>query len=275
MSDEITAREKLKRRMLELNHEAKKSMGQNFLIADHVIEKILSQAQIVAKGGLVEIGPGLGAITDGLRKIDPQLLAIEFDSGLAEYWRRQKLNVIEADALKVDWQQISKQALISNLPYQIAASLVVELSVSPSKINSMVLMFQKEVALRIKADCTSDDYGFLSVISQLFWDVKKVCEAGPGDFLPAPKIASRVLLFERKENLNIKDRIDFLRFVKSIFQNRRRQIKSILKGFMTETHVELSMNYFASQEKVPTLRTEELSPSEIQNFYLFYKGLPK
>ena len=275
MSEVITAREKLKRRMEELNHEAKKSMGQNFLIADHVIEKILTQAKVFADGGLVEIGPGLGAITDGLRLIDPQLLAIEFDRGLAEYWRTKELNVIEADALRVDWSQIPKHTLISNLPYQIAASLVVELSISPSKINSMVLMFQKEVAQRIAADCTSDHYGFLSVIAQMFWDVKKVCEAGPGDFLPAPKIASRVLSFQRKENLAITDRLDFLKFVKGIFQSRRRQIKSILKSFMLEAHVEQSMNYFESKKKVPTVRTEELSPTEIQDFYLFYKGLLK
>ena len=275
MSEIVTAREKLKRRMEELNHEAKKSMGQNFLIADHVIEKILNQAQIFSDGGLVEIGPGLGAITDGLRLIDPQLLAIEFDRDLAAFWRAKELNVIEADALRIDWQEIPKHTLISNLPYQIAASLVVELSISPSKIKSMVLMFQKEVAQRISADCTSDHYGFLSVIAQMFWTVKKVCEAGPGDFLPAPKIASRVLSFQRKENLQITDNKDFLRFVKSLFQNRRRQIRSILKSFMIEGHVEQSMSYFESIKKIPTLRTEELSPTEIQDFYLFYKGLLK
>lgn len=269
----MTAREKLKLRLEELNHTAKKSLGQNFLVADHVIDKIISQAARVANGGLVEIGPGLGALTDALKKIDPELHVIEFDHGLAEYWRGQNLNVIEQDALKYDWTQISKKSLISNLPYQIAASLVVELSITETCIENMVLMFQKEVAQRIKSVGDDDHYGFLSVIAQLFWDVEKLCDAGPGDFSPPPKIASRVLTFKKKLNPAITDRHDLLKFVKNIFQNRRRQIKSILKSFMTDEETNQSMAYFEKLEKPMTLRTEELNPQEIQEFYLFYKSI--
>lgn len=269
----MTAREKLKLRLEELNHTAKKALGQNFLVADHVIEKILNQAQKVSSGGLVEIGPGLGALTDSLRKIDKELQVIEFDHGLADYWRSQNLNVIEDDALKIDWTKIEKKSLISNLPYQIAASLVVELSITPSKIDDMVLMFQKEVAQRIKSVGTDDHYGFLSVIAQLFWDVEKLCDAGPGDFSPPPKIASRVLTFKRKANPVITDRMDLLKFVKNLFQSRRRQIKSILKNFMTEDQVHQSMAYFEKLKKPVTLSTEELNPKEIQEFYLFFKTL--
>lgn len=269
----MTAREKLKLRLEELNHTAKKALGQNFLVADHVIEKIINQAARVSAGGLVEIGPGLGALTDSLKKIDPQMMAIEFDHGLAEYWRSQKLDVVEQDALKYDWMKVPKKSLISNLPYQISASLVVELSIIDTPIENMVLMFQKEVAQRIKSVGTDDHYGFLSVIAQLFWDVEKLCDAGPGDFSPPPKIASRVLTFKRKKNVDIIDRGDFLKFVKNIFQNRRRQIKSILKTFMTEDQIVKSMCYFEKLKKPTTLRTEELSPREIQDFYLFFKTI--
>lgn len=268
----MTAREKLKLRLHELNHTVKKSLGQNFLVADHVIEKIINQAQLVSSGGIVEVGPGLGALTDTLKKIDPTLQVIEFDRGLAEFWRGQKLDVIEEDALRTDWTKITKKSLISNLPYQIAASLVVELSIADSKIENMVLMFQKEVAQRIKS-VGDDHYGFLSVIAQQFWDVQKLCDAGPQDFSPAPKIASRVLTFKRKSNPAITDRMEFLKFVKNMFQNRRRQIKSILKTFMTEDQVLASMSYFEKNKKPATLRTEELAPQEIQDFYLFFKSL--
>ncbi len=269
----MTAREKLKLRLNELNHTVKKSLGQNFLVADHVIEKIITQAQLVSSGGLVEVGPGLGALTDTLKKIDPQLQVIEFDHGLADYWRGQNLEVIEDDALRIDWTKITKKSLISNLPYQIAASLVVELSVTETQLENMVLMFQKEVAQRIKSEGDDDHYGFLSVMAQQFWDVQKLCDAGPQDFSPPPKIASRVLTFKRKSNPAIVDRMDFLKFVKNMFQNRRRQIRSILKTFMTEEQVSASMNYFEQNKKLPTLRTEELKPKEIQEFYLFFKSL--
>ena len=186
----MTAREKLDQRMQEISHVAKKSLGQNFLVSDSVIDRILKQSEKFCSKGLIEIGPGLGALTDDLLKITKNYVAIEFDRGLSDYWSQKGLTVENVDALKYDWSKAPYPLLVSNLPYQISSTLVVELSTIESPITHMVLMFQKEVAERIRANETSDHYGFLSVLAQMFWTIDKVCDASPRDFLPSPKIAS-------------------------------------------------------------------------------------
>lgn len=270
----MTARQKLDARMNELSHVAKKSLGQNFLISDAVIEKILNQSKkflSVGPKGIIEIGPGLGALTDSLAEMSKNYLAIEFDRGLAEYWKNKDLKVEHIDAMKYQWETAPFSLLVSNLPYQISATLVVELSTTENPITHMVLMFQKEVAERIRADEKSDHYGFLSVLAQMFWTVEKVCDASPRDFLPSPKIASRVLSFVRKTDSGIENPMDFLRFLKSLFQQRRRQLQSVLRADFSVSDRQLLLDFIKENGYSETVRTEELSPKMIQKMYLAYK----
>ena len=105
------------------------------------------------------------------------------------------------DALKFSWSDLESvpTCLVSNLPYQISSSLVIEVSTVADSVEEMILMFQKEVAQKIKSQPGDKDYGILSVIAQSFWDVEKICDAAPACFYPAPKVASRVLDFRRKK----------------------------------------------------------------------------
>jgi 16S rRNA (adenine1518-N6/adenine1519-N6)-dimethyltransferase len=129
-------------------------------------------------------------------------------------------------------------------------------------------MFQKEVAQRIRAKEQTEHYGMLSVIAQEFWNIETVCDAGPKDFDPPPKIASRVLKFQKRVSdlgHEIENRNKYLQFVKMCFQQRRRILKSNLPNAMTEK----LMKWLASGGLSDKVRVEELSPNQIKDLYLF------
>ena len=259
-----SARERLADRVNVLSHKAKKSLGQNFLVSDHVIQKIIEAAKLTKENNIIEIGPGLGALTDYLLVNHTNYTAIEMDHGLSSYWQDQGLSVIEGDALQIDWSNLTAKLLVSNLPYQISSSIVIDRCLAPYQIETMILMFQKEVAQRIRAKEQTPQYGMLSVIAQEFWQIETICDAGPKDFDPPPKIASRVLKFKAKVS-NILDRTDYLKFVKLCFHQRRRILKSNLPSTMTEKLMKLiEINKLSDK-----VRVEELSPVQIRDLYFF------
>ncbi len=262
--DLMPARIRFKERAQQLSHTAKKSLGQNFLISDHVIQKIIESANETGEKNLIEIGPGLGALTDFLVLNHENYTAIEMDHSLSEYWKDQGLSVVEGDALRIDWSNLTGNLLVSNLPYQISSSIVIDRCINPFKIQTMILMFQKEVAQRIRAKEKTDAYGMLSVIAQEFWDIETVCDAGPKDFDPPPKIASRVLKFKQRTS-EITNRSHYLQFVKSCFQQRRRILKSNLPSSMTEN----LMKWIENKKLSDKVRVEELSPVQIRELYFF------
>lgn len=227
------ARERLRVRKEFLGVEAKKSLGQNFLVSDHVIQKILQSVAAFGAASLVEVGPGLGALTDGLRAMPGNLTLIELDSVLARYWREQGAHVIEADALRWDWDLSALPrpcVFVSNLPYQISSSIVIERCLDPDPVDGMILMFQKEVAQRLRATPKDDAYGFLSVMAQTFWKTEMLLEASSHDFDPPPKVASRVVVF-RPRGGPLPHRRKYLRFLKACFlQPRKLLVSNIAAG---------------------------------------------
>lgn len=227
----MTLRERIKRAQDELGVTAKKSLGQNFLVADHVVEKIIEAVKDFAPKSLVEVGPGLGSLTHSLIDLGAELRLIELDSNFAELWRSKGRALIEKDALSVDWvQEFGALArpfvFVSNLPYQISSRIVVDRSLEAAPVDGMVLMFQKEVAQRMHAKPGDELYGFLTVVVQTFWVTKIVTEAGPRDFEPPPRVASRVLSFAPKE-ISI-DREKYFRFLKASFLHPRKLLVSNL-----------------------------------------------
>jgi 16S rRNA (adenine1518-N6/adenine1519-N6)-dimethyltransferase len=147
--------------------------------------------------------------------------------------------------------------LISNLPYSIAASLVVELSSGEQPFDHLVLMFQKEVAERIDAPLSSKDYGMLSVVAQANWDIAKVIDAGPQDFFPVPNVGSRVLKFSRKDVAF--DRPKFLNFVKLAFSQRRKKLSSNLSGQFSKVDISKCFEVLGLG---PDTRAQELDPTK-------------
>lgn len=239
----------------------KKSLGQNFLVSKLAIEKIVTAVRAHGPQTLFEVGPGLGSLTDGLTALTCPLTLLELDRSFAEYWRQKNFNVIEGDALKWDWNRVEKPdqtVLVSNLPYQISSSIVIDRSIQEKPLKGMVLMFQKEVAERIVAKPRSEAYGLLSVIAQNFWTIQFVLEAGPKDFYPPPRVASRVLSFSKRTDWE-GSRKDFLKVVKAGFAQRRKILISNLKVLGGNAIDEKLRPFFEQLHLSPQVRAEELS----------------
>lgn len=289
-----TLREKINSRIEEFSVTAKKSLGQNFLVDQSVVDHIVGFVQKNSDLRWIEIGPGLGSLTDELK--NELAMLIELDSYFAQYWQNQGFNVIEVDALKYDWSQISKDflknnldkndldpkfGLVSNLPYQISSRIVIEASIN-SKFEKMVLMFQKEVADRILSQKSDSNYGFLSVVSQNFWEIKKLVFVSPNCFNPKPKVDSQVLTFICKES-EIIDREKFVQFVKNCFLERRKKISNKakkmgllqeFKDFFDSKSLNADLHKSVdkkSKTKVLNLdvRAEELSPEDFKELFMF------
>ena len=231
----MSAFERMKAKMQLLGIEPKRSLGQNFLISDSVIEKICTAVADLQSETLYEVGPGLGALTDLLREKNSFYHLIELDRVFAKHWRDEGFPVIEEDALRIDWGKLPRKSetgrrvLVSNLPYQISSSLLIERCLDDERLSGMVLMFQKEVAQRIRALPRTSDYGLLSVIAQAFWEIDFLLEASGQAFSPPPKVASRVLVFRFKSS-RLRNPEKFLRFVKAGFSQRRKLLIKNLVG---------------------------------------------
>lgn len=240
----------------------KRSLGQNFLVNPNVIEKIIKKVSSFLPSHIVEVGPGLGALTERLIRLDRPLSLIEMDKEFAAYWKKNpNLNVFEADALQFNWSDIKlppETLFVSNLPYQIAARIVVDRSLDPSNIKYMVLMFQKEVAERLMAKPSTKAYGFPTVIAQNSWKMQKVTDAGSNDFYPAPKVISRVLSFERIGTPSV----EFVAFVKKAFENRR---KLMLKNFEDSRGV--LTEFLTTKGYGQKVRAEQITP---EDFWLMF-----
>ncbi len=201
----------------------KKSLSQNFLIDDTVVQKFVSAADIQPDESVLEIGPGKGAITKVLLEKKAIVTAIELDTALANRLKAPHLTVIEADALHFDYTKISTNKIVANLPFQIATPLILKLIQLPFK--SLTVIVQKEVAHRLTAQKSTKAYGALTVQTQNFCAARYLFTIPPEAFSPKPKIdAAAIQLILHPQKFDI----DF-DFVFTAFRQRRKMLKSSLK----------------------------------------------
>ena len=236
----------------------KKSLGQNFLVDEEAIEQILSRIRKVSCHSIVEVGPGLGALTEGLKLLPAKLHLVELDDRLAQKWKEEGESVFHEDVLKLDFQKLPIQKptlLAGNLPYQVASRLIIDRSLGPDTITEMIVMVQKEVAQKVQAPPSQKNYGILSVLAQTFWKVKKIIEVPPRCFDPPPQVAGRVLHFQRLSNPPEIHRLAYLKFLKQAFAQRRKKlINNLGGGLWIEAFKELGFN--------ESIRAEELTVSQ-------------
>jgi 16S rRNA (adenine1518-N6/adenine1519-N6)-dimethyltransferase len=237
--------EEVRELLSQLQIKPLKSLGQNFLIDSSIIDKIVGYKNFEDYNQIVEIGPGLGSLTRRMDGVKDKLKLIELDKTLASYWAEQGFQVEHEDALKIDWSQLSKPSLlISNLPYQISSRLLVELFCKDAPFQDMVLMFQKEVGDRIKAEPENKkEYGLLSILCDLRWKVRTVTKAPHRAFFPAPEVESIVLSFERREELKLKNSKAFVRHMKELFGSRRKKMAKAFKKHNVD-YSEKATTYF-------------------------------
>lgn len=225
----------------------RKRFGQHFLTDKNLIRKIVASAGVVHGDTVLEIGPGRGALTEGLIEAGAVVTAIEVDRDLArllkERFPASSLKVIEADALKVSYAELSRAEgkrfkLVSNLPYNISGPILARLLKEREAFTIMVLMFQKEVAERIASRPGTKSYGVLSVLSQAYTDVRIEFQVSRNLFSPRPKVDSSVVSFRvlDRPRVDIEDPAFFKTVVKSAFGTRRKTLLNSLKalGFAKE-----------------------------------------
>jgi 16S rRNA (adenine1518-N6/adenine1519-N6)-dimethyltransferase len=221
-----------------MDHRPKKRFGQNFLHDRHVVASILAAAELQPGDRVLEIGPGLGVLTDGMLPLVSELLVLEVDRDLAARLRERTvphLTVHEGDALRLDWRHLLARPpykLVANLPYNISSQVLFKVLDHRDRLGRLVLMFQKEVGDRLCASPGSRDYGILSVLCRLWYDVLRVVQVPPGAFHPAPKVHSVVLRFEPlpAPRVPVADEAFFRRVVKAAFAQRRKTLRNTLCG---------------------------------------------
>ena len=212
----------------------KKSLGQNFLIDREILEKIVDTVDIKNKE-VLEIGPGSGNLTTYILKKNPKkIYAIEKDDELALLLQNKfanEIKIINDDVLKINENKISDEKLIvfGNLPYNISTEILSKWITNLDKkiwFESLVLMFQKEVAERIIAESNTSKYGRLSILSNWKLNVKKIMDIKPQSFSPRPKIDSTLLLFTPRINFfELKDAKNLEMITRVFFSHRRKMLK--------------------------------------------------
>ncbi|ACL18143.1 16S rRNA (adenine(1518)-N(6)/adenine(1519)-N(6))-dimethyltransferase RsmA [Desulfitobacterium hafniense] len=226
------------RRILKGGAKAHKSLGQNFLMDDRVIEAIAAASIKDPEIPVVEIGPGLGVLTRVLAQKAQKVWAVELDRGKVNLLQRElqglPVDILNMDALKLDLKDIwgtGKGVLVGNLPYYITSPLLMHFLEQKDSLASMVVMVQKEVADRLVAKPGGKDYGILSIAAQVSAQGEKLFEVPPQAFWPAPKVTSAVVRFELRSypGFRVKEK-DFFRVVKAAFSQRRKTLGNSLAG---------------------------------------------
>ena len=212
----------------------KKSLGQNFLVNDFILNKIANYTNINNKT-ILEVGPGTGNLTKSLLKKNPKkMFVIEKDNNLANHLSDtfgNKLIIINKDILDIDVKSLFRENVVvfGNLPYNISTEILSKWIINLKDdfwFECLILMFQKEVADRIIAKFNTSNYGRLSIISNWKLNIKKICDVKPESFSPKPKVNSSLLYFSPKEKfIKIKDPNKLEMITRIFFNQRRKMIK--------------------------------------------------
>lgn len=252
----------------------KKRLGQNFLINGEVIANIIDYAEISLEDTVIEIGPGVGFVTEQLIKHAKQVIAIELDEDAIrelEKLNAPNLKIIHKDILKTDLSELceGKVKVVANIPYYITSPIIAHLlgeiddlnNKNRNKITDILLMVQEEVARRMVAteNSPSKQYGLLTILSQFWADVEIKELVGRRSFFPAPKVNSALvkLIVREKPKLQLTNYTHFRKTVKAAFSQRRKNIKNcLLSGGFSKEKIQQAMQKLGLDENT---RGEKLS----------------
>lgn len=219
---------------------AKKSLGQNFLVNPGVRDKILNALDPGPERWVVEIGPGPGALTGPLTERCARVVAVELDRDLAAALPEvvahpERLEVHLLDGARLDYAELARSAgqpllVVGNLPFNAAAPILRRALAQGSHLERLVLMFQREVAIRLCADPGTKDYGLLSVVTQQRARVKRLFDVSPGSFRPVPRVAASVVLLEPESKLGECCMAVHDTLVSAAFAQRRKTLRNSLRA---------------------------------------------
>lgn len=224
----------------------KKSLGQNFLIDTNVLDKIVDYANLTSETGVIEIGPGIGSLTEQLARNCKQVVAIEIDQRLIPILEEtllpyKNVKIINEDVLETDLQQmiaeqmsnVEKIMVVANLPYYVTTPILLKLLEQPLPIDGIVVMLQKEVAERISAQPSTKEYGSLSIAIQYYTEAEVVMTVPKTVFIPQPNIDSAVIRLTKRDHplVSVKDEAFLFLVTRGCFAQRR---KTILNNLVSQ-----------------------------------------
>ncbi len=221
-----------------------KKFGQNFLIDAHVLDKIIAAAEITKEDFVLEVGPGIGTMTQYLAESAGKVVAVEIDKALLPILEEtleeyENADVIHADVLKLDIGKLVREQnggrpikVVANLPYYITTPIIMGLFESHVPIESITVMVQKEVALRMQAQPGTKDYGALSLAVQYYAEPYLAANVPPNCFMPRPNVGSAVIRLIRHEEprVSVKDEALMFRIIRASFNQRRKTLQNGLNN---------------------------------------------
>ena len=253
--------------LAQLDFHPSRVLGQNFLIDRNILNILLAAAELQPADTVVEVGPGLGVLTGALLERVAAVTAVEKDNRLAPYLRERfageaKLNLIHADILDCDLPALFPRPgrkLVANLPYAIAARLLVELTALPHPPALIVVTIQREVADRLAAQPSTKDYGLLSILLQRHYEIATVKHISPSCFWPPPEVQSSIVkLVRRPAPLGGPADEQALRdLLRHAFSRRRKTLARSLRDLVADPLPALAQAGIA-----PTARAEEIPPEK-------------
>lgn len=261
-----------------MSHElpyADKSLGQHWLTDALSLEAMCEAAEVGKNDVVLEIGPGLGTLTELLVRRAAKVIAVEFDKKLAAELpgriASDKLEVISQDILSFDFTALpADYKVVANIPYYLTSNLIRVLSETPNRPAVAVLLVQKEVAERVAAE--PGDMSLLSVTAQFYWHVGTGFEVPAELFTPPPKVDSKILILQRRDGGLLFTDVDsarFFRLVKAGFSERRKKLRSSLSGGLHLLKTEAE-SLLAQADIDPNLRAQALS---LDDWHRLYKAL--
>ncbi|HUV51013.1 MAG TPA: 16S rRNA (adenine(1518)-N(6)/adenine(1519)-N(6))-dimethyltransferase RsmA [Anaerolineae bacterium] len=265
----------------------KKQFGQNFLSDPSTAEKIAGLSKITSEDVILELGAGLGALTIPAAKSAKRLYAIEKDHRLIDILKTELLanrlsnvELIEEDMLKFDIKNLAENAgqkiiIIGNLPYNISSQIIIKLIESRAYVIRAVLMFQKELAMRITAQPGGKDYGRLAVMLGYCAKIKKLADVKAHQFFPKPKIDSQILEIKFLETIKYpaNDEALLFRIIKGAFCQRRKTLRNALAGSELDIDTKTAQNMLDKAGIDSSLRAEALTISQFVTLSNAFKNL--
>ena len=251
-----------------------KKFGQNFLIDGRVLEKIMDAADIGAEDFVLEIGPGIGTMTQYLAERARQVMAVEIDRNLIPILSEtlsdyDNVEILNADILKIDLRKTVEEKnqgkpikVVANLPYYITTPIIMELFESEIPVDNITVMVQKEVADRMQAQPGTKDYGALSLAVQFYAEPYIVANVPPNCFMPRPKVGSAVIRLTRHQNppVEVKNKKLLFQLIRASFNQRRKNLQNGIKNFSGLSFSKEEVADALEQIGVsPTIRGEALS----------------
>ena len=272
MNKKISTPSRTKELLETYGLKAKKNFGQNFLVDPIIVER---SAALVKNSAVIEIGPGLGSLTEELSNVAKKVVAYEIDEDMVNvlkdlFKNKDNIEIINEDILESEietkvnelYEEYGTVNVCANLPYYITSPVLFKLF-SIDKIEKIIVMVQKEVGERFVAKPNDKEYSALSVEGQLLYDIEKLYTVPARSFNPSPKVDSVVIGFTRK-NKEIKDLDKLYDFIRTCFKQRRKTIYNNLKEIY---EVEELHSYLKKANILEEKRAQELSVEEIENLY--------